>query len=410
MNGRTKNRNPVHTIAVAVAAILIGAAALYVGVQLYSILNNTYQTETAIEYTMADSIYLDGAAAFEAQDVEGSGNLGYLVEDGERVTANTVLAERYTSDSQAVLRERLNTLQTQITLLEKSQNSTGSDLSVLTGQAASALYDLLDRLDTRSYDDVQQAGQEFLLAQNRLQISTGQASDFSATLAALRSEYDAAAAQLGGLETITAQTNGYFVCAENAGYLTVSPETLENATASELQAILQAGAWAEPEGMAGRIITSFSWKFYAVCTAEEAARFKEVSSVKLSVPGVVDDPLTAKVVDVSMDGNGELAKVTLECQTINAKVLGLGQVRARVDLKTYQGIRIDKKALHIVNGQNGVYVKYGNLQRFRKITKLYEDENYILVPEDGKVGTDNEVRLYDEIIVEGNNLQDGKLM
>ena len=49
-----------------------------------------------------------------------------------------------------------------------------------------------------------------------------------------------------------------------------------------------------------------------------------------------------------------------------------------------------------MNGQRGVYVKYGDLQRFRRITILYED--------------DNELRLYDEVIVEGSNLQDGKLL
>ena len=68
------------------------------------------------------------------------------------------------------------------------------------------------------------------------------------------------------------------------------------------------------------------------------------------------------------------------------------------------------RALHIVDGERGVYVKYGNLQRFRKITILFEDENYLLVPADGQVGTDNEVRLYDEVIVEGPNLQDGGLI
>lgn len=78
--------------------------------------------------------------------------------------------------------------------------------------------------------------------------------------------------------------------------------------------------------------------------------------------------------------------------------------------KTYEGIRIDKAALHIVNGQRGVYVKYGNLQRFLKITTLYENDSYILVPEDGKLGSANEVRLYDEIIVQGTNLEDGKLL
>ena len=75
-----------------------------------------------------------------------------------------------------------------------------------------------------------------------------------------------------------------------------------------------------------------------------------------------------------------------------------------------RGIRIDKQALHIVDGERGVYVKYGNLQRFLRITTLYEDENYILIPDDGAIGTDNEVRLYDEIIVEGPNLQDGGLV
>ena len=45
-----------------------------------------------------------------------------------------------------------------------------------------------------------------------------------------------------------------------------------------------------------------------------------------------------------------------------------------------------------MNGQRGVYVKYGNLQRFLKITTLYENDSYILVPEDGKLGSANEVR------------------
>ena len=41
---------------------------------------------------------------------------------------------------------------------------------------------------------------------------------------------------------------------------------------------------------------------------------------------------------------------------------------------------------------------------------LYQDDEYILVPEGGKVGTDNEVRLFDEVIVEGTDLYDGKIL
>lgn len=410
MNDKKRTPRPVlRTAVVAGFSALMALTALYVCVQLYTILNNTYRTETAIRYTMSDSVYLDGFASFEAVDVPGSGNLGYLVADGERVTSGTVLAEQYSSDSQAMLREQLTTLEAEIALLEKSQNSTGSDLSVLTAQTASALYDLLDQLDTAGYENIQAVEQQFLLAQNRLQISTGQAADFSATLAALQQQYDEAAAQLGDLPGITAPTNGYFVCATNAGYVSADSETLDDLTPAGLKALTEAGAQTLPDGLAGRIITGFSWKFYAVCTEEEAARLKEVSSVKLSVPGKVDTPLSAAVLSVETGEDGN-SKVVLECQSVNAQVLSLGLERARVDLYTYEGIRIDRSALHIVDGENGVYVKYGNLQRFRRITKLYEDENYILVPETGKLGTENEVRLYDEIIVEGNNLQDGRLM
>ena len=114
--------------------------------------------------------------------------------------------------------------------------------------------------------------------------------------------------------------------------------------------------------------------------------------------------------EVTTDEDNGVAKLVFECQTINAEILSFGQETAQIDIKTYEGIRISKEALHIVGGNRGVYVKYGNLQRFLKITILYEDENYILIPADGAIGTDNEVRLYDEVIVQGTNLQDGKLL
>ena len=161
---------------------------------------------------------------------------------------------------------------------------------------------------------------------------------------------------------------------------------------------------------AGQIATGFSWKFYAVCDLDTAARFDGLSTVKISVPGKQNTPLSATVEEVTEDKDNGIAKIVLQCQTISAEVLGLGCETVQVDLKTYEGIRIDKAALHIVNGQRGVYVKYGNLQRFLKITTLYENDSYILVPEDGKLGSANEVRLYDEIIVQGTNLEDGKLL
>ena len=392
-----ERRRVAKNFSVALITVILIFAVLYVGVQLYAILHHTYKTETAILATMSDSVKLTGTAVFDATPVSGEGDLGYLVENGERVTVGTVIAERYTAEGQDLQREALTNLDREISLLNKSQNSSGSDLSVLTTQTQTALYNLLDQLDRGAYGNIRSAEEDFLLAQNRMQISTGQSSGFDATIAELQAERDSIAASLDGLENLVAETNGYFVSSDSAHLTTLDQETADNATVSELSDLLSQNLTASADGKAGWIVSGFSWRFYATCDLDTAA-------------GKQDDPLSATVVSVETDEEAGLAKIVLECGTINSEVLTLGQETAQIDLHTYTGIRIDSKALHIVDGNNGVYVKVGNLQRFRKITILYQNEDYILVDTDGAVGTDNEVRLYDEVIVEGTNLQDGKLM
>ena len=404
------NRTAAKRIFHVVGLLALALVSVYIIVQCFVIFHRSYKTETAIKYTLAESITLDGVVAFDSVDVAGSGDLGYLVQDGERVTNGTIVAEVYTDDSQGLQRERLDRLERTITLLTKSQNSTGSDLSVLTNQTKQALYNLLDKINTAQYSGITDAEDTFLLAQNRLQVSTGQTAGFADTIAALQVEYDSIKAQLDALQTITATTNGYFSSTAASPAIAADRQALDDADPATLQKMLADGFPAAAPDRAGQITTGFSWKFYAVCDLDTAARFDNISSVKISVPGKQNTPLSATVEEVAPDKDNGIAKIVLQCQTINAEVLSFGQETAQIDLKTYEGIRIDKEALHIVDGQRGVYVKYGNLQRFLKITTLYENDSYILIPENGKIGTDNEVRLYDEIIVQGTNLQDGKLL
>lgn len=404
------NRTAAKRIFHVVGLLALALVSVYIIVQCFVIFRRSYKTETAIKYTLAESITLDGVVAFDSVDVAGSGDLGYLVQDGERVTNGTVVAEVYTDDSQGLQRERLDRLERTITLLTKSQNSTGSDLSVLTNQTKQALYNLLDKINTAQYSGITDAEDTFLLAQNRLQVSTGQTAGFADTIAALQVEYDSIKAQLDALQTITATTNGYFSSTAASPAIAADRQALDDADPATLQKMLADGFPAAATDRAGQITTGFSWKFYAVCDLDAAARFDNISSVKISVPGKQNTPLSATVEEVAPDKDNGIAKIVLQCQTINAEVLSFGQETAQIDLKTYEGIRIDKEALHIVDGQRGVYVKYGNLQRFLKIATLYENDSYILIPENGKIGTDNEVRLYDEIIVQGTNLQDGKLL
>ena len=246
-----ERRRITRNVLLALLTILLLAAVLYIAVQLYAILHRTYRTETAIKATMSDSVLLNGAAVFSATAVQGSGNLGYLVNDGERVTVGTTLAEYYTQEGQDLLREEMTNLDREISLLERSQNSSGSDLSLLTTQTRSALYNLLDQLDAGNYSGILDAQEEFLLAQNRMQVSTGQSQGFADTISQLQSQRDAISAQLGNLETITAPQNGYFISAGSAGLTTLDQATADEATPAQLQQTLAGDLTPSHDGVAG---------------------------------------------------------------------------------------------------------------------------------------------------------------
>lgn len=397
-------------------SVLLFFAFLYVMVQFYRIYNNTYKTEIVISYSMSDSILCDGVVSFESQNVEGSGNIGYLVQNGERVSQGTRLAEIYTDSNQAVCREKLQDLEKQIDLLEKSQNANGTDLDVLVNQMQAALYDLMDAMDSGRYDEMKENEQEYLLAANRLQISTGQESDYREALSALEAEREAVLAEFGSPDGIYAGDNGYFVSGESASYLNYSDSTLAEASPVSLQQLLNGDIEAGNFGYLGKIVSSYHWVYYGICTLEQADKFENVSSVKISFPGKAETPIPAVVAEVVRDEERGIAKVTLNCEYVSADVLSLGHQKAKIDFVTYEGLRIPAAALHIVNDERCVYVKYGNLARLRSLETLYQNDEYILAPNKAKMDPEDalkvksQIKLYDEVIVSGKDLYDGKLL
>lgn len=395
-------------------AVLL-AAVLYLALLLHSVYDMGYTTETVIADTMAQSIESQGVAFFRSVNMEGSGNIGYLVQNGERVSSGVQVAEIYTDTAQAYCREELQDLETRISLLERSQNANGTDLSVLTSQMQAALYDLLDAMDTGRYQEMKTGEQSYLLAANRMQVSTGQNVDFSAAMTALQSRREQVLAQLGSPEGIYSPENGYFVSGSSARYLNCTEEELQNAAPAELQQMLQNGL--ETSGnYIGKIITNYHWNYYGICTLEQAEQLEQLSQVTIRFPGKAEESLPAKVDSVVRDEENGIAKFCLMCEYIDADVLSLGEQPIEIDLKSYSGLRVPQQALHIVDDAKGVYVKYGNLAKFRKIEVLYQNSEYMLVPDLRKMTAEqqaactSEVKLYDEVIVQGKGLYNNKLL
>lgn len=425
-NRKRRRRTPWALI----LTVLLGIPAVYVVMQIHSATRVIYEYESAIQYQMTDSMEAKGILLYPEIPVEGSGNLGYLVKDGERVSYGTPLAELYTSGEQAGASAQLTGIDQQIDLLEKSQNTSSTQIDVVMAQRGTAIYNLLEAINKNHWDAVANLQKDYLLAQNKLQIITGESDNFNPLIQQLKGQREQIRGQLSGLDTIQADNVGYFVSAENTQMLQSDHNELLAMKPRELAKTMEDGVEKDMHGLIGKIVPGYTWQFVGVCSLADSERFTDLTKVQISFPGKMETPLTANVVSVERDQESEMAKFVLQCDYVNADVLKLGQETARIDFGTYTGLRVNAKAVRYVReteqpnaegensssgGENyvpGVYVKYGNLARFRRIQEIYRDAagEYILVPLDGGIGKESQVRLYDEVIVSGQDLYDGKLL
>ena len=190
------------------------------------------------------------------------------------------------------------------------------------------------------------------------------------------------------------------------------------------------------DGCAGKLVSGFAWRYVGLCSAKEGEKLlgdngKPLTrSVKIKFPGQMETPLKASVSEVAIDEATGLARFVITCEIINGDVLRLNRASAQIIVDETTGLRVPIDAIHYLKedgtesetqGENyipGVYVKYGNLARFCKIDPVDNDhplvtdgEYRIVMPSSSdKTKTVSEVRLYDEIIVSGQNLYDGKLL
>ena len=270
---RKERRAPqvLATLAGVLAAFLL-AAACYVGWQAVHILLPQNVYETALPAVVSDAIDADGVLLFDESYVAGSGTLGYLAADGERVSAGTAVAEIYSDASKAVLRQQLPQLTAKIYLLQRSQNTSALQLDTLLKDRSSALYDLMDTLDDGDYEAVSDSADAYLLAQNKLWIVTGDAANFTDQIAALAQQAQAVQAQLGNPTQITAPQTGYFVRASSSGRLNAGAEDILALSAQELKGYLDSDPVLALDDCAGKIVSGFTWRYVGVCSAKEGEK------------------------------------------------------------------------------------------------------------------------------------------
>ncbi|MBP1544769.1 MAG: hypothetical protein J6A16_11805, partial [Oscillospiraceae bacterium] len=77
-------------------------------------------------------------------------------------------------------------------------------------------------------------------------------------------------------------------------------------------------------------------------------------------------------------------------------------------VNSYGGLRVSRDAIRYdENEERGVFVVRGSSLVFKKINVLYWGEDYIICSQEED---DSYLKLYDEIVIEGKDLHDGRVV
>ncbi len=392
-------------------ALLVPLA--YVVVQVAVILTPRMRTAVVLPEVMTDSLSVQGFISIESVPVYGGGVMYYTVPDGQRVSAGGEVALVYGSQAGAEARASLEKVNAELAMLESAQGAVaeGGDVDVFLRQIESGLMEYLQALETGQYADVGQPKDEIALAANRMQVATGGAVDFSARIAALTEQKAALEAAATPSGSLTAPQTGYFVPSGKQDRVSKTYEELAALSAPQLQQVMEEPAVYYDESVAGHVVTDYQWRFFTVVPLKEADKFQQGKKLEINFPDVSAETMPVRVEAVQPDEAAGIAKVELSCEYISPEILDLRLAKADVIFSTEKGLRIEKKALRVIEGQTCVYVKFGNQVYLRRVRVLVDGDPYFLIPAEYAEG-ENEVKMYDEVVVEsgGTELYDKKIL
>lgn len=110
----------------------------------------------------------------------------------------------------------------------------------------------------------------------------------------------------------------------------------------------------------------------------------------------------------AMNTSGNKTAVILSSNWMNSSIAALRKESAELVMHSYTGLKVNVDAVDVNDkGEKGVYIKSGNMARFRKLDIIYSTDKYVISREHE---TGNYVSLYDNVIIGGNGLYDGKII
>ena len=368
--------------------------------------------ETAYRYDLDEEIPFEGVYMRDETPIydSGSGVLSYECENGSKVGKSTVIARRYKSESDVTYRREIEKIRSQIEILTNAEKLVGTDnsqMDAITAQINESHSALISSVLNGDFDAADREKDSLLEAMCKREISLNESEGYAQRKQELNDEISRLSALLHG-EAVDVEAGG-------AGYFVSEIDGYENEfgfsdvtymTKEKIGEIIKTPKKGNPQNAVGKLIADYRWRVAAVVNTEKLFGIYEGSTVTLRV-GSSSQLLKAEVVYMKPCGENEAVYV-FECDRLNSDVASGRTAIFKIVVNSYGGLRVPRKALRVnEEGEQGVYILRGQSLVFKLVNVVYWGEDYVICTQEAG---DKYLVMYDEIVTEGKDLYDGKVV
>ncbi len=410
----------LRVVTVAVALFFI----FYIAFQFYVTSIEKVETITVIEQTVNRSVFTQGFFIREEQYIENSatGTIIPVAEDGRKVSNGNTVAIAFGSDDDAATYTRIRTLRSELDRYEKLSAvspSSAIDTKTMDSLISGSVSELMDGVLSGELDMLADSYSHIRDNIIKKQLLLGEEVTFDGIINGIKSELSGLESKTISSAEITANGSGYYINNVDGYENAYDCSKILEITPESATSLLSAQPASVSENVMGKLVTGFKWYIVCVLPLEQISDLAIGGKVNVNFPYAATKMLTAKVAAVNAS-EAENVALVLECNVMDEELANMRVEDIELVFNTVKGFKIPSEAVREVNGVKGVFILRSSLVNFREINIVWNDDEYVLSSDPEDIDTsgmtdeekaaipENQVKQYDEIIVKGKDLYDGK--
>lgn len=408
-----KNRTWINLI----CTVLVLAVFVYLFHDAVRVNRNSYDTETADEIVEQEKLDLKAFIVRDEQyiDQKTAGTVVPLIKDGMRVASGDAVARVCNSAEDAAnISELIEAKESLARYQELSEQTelNALDMEKLNKEIDAAYTELVKASGNGDYSNLSRNIEELENKFASKQVLKDGNIDLTAKFNELNSKISTLEAKSIGSADVVAPISGYYISNLDGYENAVDYNKISDLTVSEAEKLFEKKP-SDVSDQMGKIVGSYKWYLVTVMDSKYALLISEGDTMKINLPYYGFKNVEVVVEKVSTTQNDKVA-VAFSCNKMNETYANMRTVDIELVFKEYTGYKINSSSIRREKDEDGkevdvVYILRGDIMNARRIEIIYDAGDYVVVSEETEATESyRPIKRYDEVIVKGRNLSDGK--